>query len=102
MRDHDGQLSFAPRLPSRIGRLEFSIVWRGNRLRVVARPLQATYTLRNGTGDAQIELLHHGVPVTVTVAAPVTMPVPPAPLAGPRPVQPPGRELPPRGAAASR
>ena len=37
MRDHDGVLSFAPRLPSRIGRLEFSLLWRGLRLRVSVR-----------------------------------------------------------------
>ncbi len=37
MRDHDGQLSFAPRLPSKINRLEFSVHWRGLRLRVTVR-----------------------------------------------------------------
>ena len=34
MRDFNGQLSFAPRLPSRINRLEFSLLWHGLRLRV--------------------------------------------------------------------
>ncbi len=33
-----GMLSFAPRLPSRIDRLAFSLLWRGLRLRVTVRP----------------------------------------------------------------
>jgi len=37
MRDLDGQLSFAPKLPNRISQLDFSIIWRGHRLRIVVR-----------------------------------------------------------------
>ncbi len=48
MRDHDGELSFAPRLPGRINRLEFSLLWRGLRLRVDVRSNEVTYSLRNG------------------------------------------------------
>ena len=43
MRDHDGRLSFAPRLPSRLDRLEFSMLWRGLRLRVTVTADEATY-----------------------------------------------------------
>jgi alpha,alpha-trehalose phosphorylase len=79
MRDHDGRLSFAPRLPSRIDRLEFSIHWRGLRLRVTVLPGEATYTLRDGTDDARLELTHHGDQVVLRVGQPATRAIPPAP-----------------------
>ena len=60
MRDYNGQLSFAPRLPSRINRLEFSLLWRGLRLRVEVTADEVTYSLRNGGGSARLDLLHHG------------------------------------------
>jgi alpha,alpha-trehalose phosphorylase len=37
MRDHGDTLSFAPRLPSRLARLTFRLVYRGRRLRVDVR-----------------------------------------------------------------
>ncbi|MEU7615709.1 glycoside hydrolase family 65 protein [Micromonospora rifamycinica] len=91
LRDHDGALSFAPRLSSRLSRLEFSLQWRSMRLRVDVRPHQTTYSLRNGGPDTVVELRHHGEPVRVTSAAPVTVPVPQARERGPEPEQPPGR-----------
>ncbi|GHJ56957.1 glycosyl hydrolase [Nonomuraea sp. TT08I-71] len=91
LRDHDGTLSFSPRLPSRLSRLEFSLQWRGMRLRVDVRPHQTTYSLRNGGQDTVVELRHHAEPIRVTAAQPVTVPVPPAHPSGPQPEQPPGR-----------
>ena len=93
MRDHDGNLSFAPRLPSRIGRLDFSLLWRGLRLRVSVRPDEVTYYLREGDHEdgSRLDLLHHGEPLTITIGKPVTRPIPEAPLPGPEPEQPPGR-----------
>ncbi|HLU43788.1 MAG TPA: glycoside hydrolase family 65 protein [Natronosporangium sp.] len=93
MRDHNGELSFAPRLPSRIGRLDFSLLWRGLRLRVSVRPTEVTYFLREGDHEdgSRLELIHHGEPITVEVGTPVTVPIPEAPPAGPEPEQPPGR-----------
>ncbi|MEV0939500.1 glycoside hydrolase family 65 protein [Micromonospora wenchangensis] len=91
LRDHDGELSFAPRLSSRLSRLEFSLQWRGMRLRVDVRPHQTTYSLRNGGPDTVVELRHHGETVRVTSAAPVTVPVPQRHGNGPAPEQPPGR-----------
>jgi alpha,alpha-trehalose phosphorylase len=91
LRDHDEVPCFAPRLPSRIDRLEFSLMWRGLRLRVNVRPRETTYSLRNGGHGACLELRHHGETVRVTSDQPVTMPVPPAHPAGPPPQQPPGR-----------
>ncbi|MFE7872330.1 glycoside hydrolase family 65 protein, partial [Micromonospora humida] len=91
LRDHDGELSFAPRLSSRLSRLEFSLQWRSMRLRVDVRPHQTTYSLRNGGPDTVVELRHHGETVRVTSAAPVTVPVPQRHGSGPAPEQPPGR-----------
>jgi alpha,alpha-trehalose phosphorylase len=92
MRDHDGVLSFAPRLPSRLDRLEFSLLWQGLRLRVAVDRGAATYSLRDGEDGASLRLHHHGEPVTVTVAQPVTLPLPPPPPTGPPPRQPAGRQ----------
>src|SRR5690606_1476370 len=83
MRDHNGELSFAPRLRSRIGRLDFSLLWRGLRLRVSVRPTEVTYFLREGDHEdgSRLELIHHGEPITVEVGTPVTVPIPEAPPA---------------------
>ncbi|MGW4497936.1 glycoside hydrolase family 65 protein [Micromonospora sp. NPDC004336] len=91
LRDHDGTLSFAPRLSSRLGRLEFSLQWRGMRLRVDVRPHETTYALRHGDPEDVLELRHHGEKVRVTCAEPVTVPIPPAEVSGPAPEQAPGR-----------
>jgi len=91
MRDHDGVLSFAPRLPSRIDRLAFSLLWRGMRLQVTIRPGEAVYSLRDGRSDTRLELWHHGERLVLTTDAPVARPIPvTVPLTG-TPVQPPGR-----------
>ncbi|WP_030440659.1 glycoside hydrolase family 65 protein [Actinoplanes subtropicus] len=91
MRDFNGQLSFAPRLPSRINNLEFSLLWRGLRLRVNVTADEVTYSLRNGGGSARLVLLHHGKEVEVTQVKPVSVPIPPAGPVGPPPTQPAGR-----------
>ncbi|HEX5994321.1 MAG TPA: glycosyl hydrolase family 65 protein [Jiangellales bacterium] len=93
MRDHGGILSFAPRLPSRITRLDFSLVWRGLRLRVSVRSDEVTYYLRDGDHEdgSRLNLVHHGEFVTVEIGKPVTVPIPPAVDQGPPPEQPAGR-----------
>ncbi|SDZ38238.1 alpha,alpha-trehalose phosphorylase [Micromonospora pattaloongensis] len=91
MRDHGGRLSFAPRLPSRITRLGFSLIWRGMRLRVDVQPHEVTYSLRDGDPQAAIDLTHHGEALRVAIGVPVTRPVPPAQPTGPPLQQPPGR-----------
>ncbi|MGK5520467.1 glycoside hydrolase family 65 protein, partial [Micromonospora sp. URMC 107] len=83
LRDHDGSLSFAPRLSSRLERLEFSLQWRGMRLRVDVRPHETTYALRHGDPGDVLELRHHGETVQVTCREPVTVPIPPAEVSGP-------------------
>jgi alpha,alpha-trehalose phosphorylase len=89
MRDHNGRLSFAPRLPDRIGQLRFAILWRGERLRVGVTAQEATYEVQ---GASPIELSHHGVQVRVLPDVPITLAIPPAPVQSPRPMQPAGRE----------
>jgi alpha,alpha-trehalose phosphorylase len=87
MRDHAGQLTFAPRLPARLERLAFRLLFRGRRLLVEATKTQATYTLLAG---APLELAHHGGAFTVSVDQPVVVEIPPV-ATRPSPNQPPGR-----------
>jgi len=96
MRDYDGRLSFAPRLPSRLARLAFRMRFRGRCLQVAVAGGDATYVLRSGE---PLEIAHHGEAVTVTASPPVTLPIPAAPVR-PAPRQPNGRAPVPRGAAA--
>ncbi|HEX6325246.1 MAG TPA: glycosyl hydrolase family 65 protein [Jiangellaceae bacterium] len=93
MRDHGGILSFAPRLPSRLNQLDFSLIWRGLRLRVSVRASEVTYSLREGDHEdgSRLNLVHHGELVTVEIGKPATRPIPPAPDPGPTPEQPAGR-----------
>jgi alpha,alpha-trehalose phosphorylase len=88
MRDHDGRLSFAPRLPHLINRLEFSVRWRDLRLKVSITPTDATYSLRDG---GSLELTHHGQAVSIAADKPLTVPIPPARPLTETPHQPPGR-----------
>jgi alpha,alpha-trehalose phosphorylase len=90
MRDYGGVLSFAPRLPNRISRLDFAILWRGLRLRVSVTNDDATYYLREGDHEdgLQLELVHHGTPLKVSVGKPATVQIPPLRDPGPAPEQP--------------
>ena len=48
MRDHSGVLSFEPRLPSALRRLEFGVQWHGRTLRIDVTPEKVSYTLTAG------------------------------------------------------
>ncbi|GAA2853757.1 glycosyl hydrolase [Actinoplanes cyaneus] len=72
-RDHDGRLSFAPRLPGHLPRLRFRLRHRGSRLRVTVTPRQATYEV---TGD-RVTFAHHGSPVTLADGESATLPIEP-------------------------
>jgi alpha,alpha-trehalose phosphorylase len=87
MRDHDGSLTFAPRLPERLNRLAFRLCFRGRRLKVEVESDQARYSLLEG---APLELTHHGQTISVFARKPVTRAIPPPP-AREAPKQPPGR-----------
>jgi alpha,alpha-trehalose phosphorylase len=76
MRCREGQLAFAPVLPSALSRLKFRIMWRASCLEVDVTAREATYRLQSGD---PAPLTHHGQPVTLG-ADPVTLPIPaPAP-----------------------
>ena len=87
MRDHDGVLSFAPRLPARLQRLTFRLLFRGRRLKVEVMKTQATYTLVEGE---PLEILHHGETITASTRGTAAASIPPPPE-HPVPSQPPGR-----------
>ncbi len=57
MRDHGGDLTFAPRLPSRLTRLAFRVVFQGRVLAVEVHQGWARYRLVSG---APMEIAHHG------------------------------------------
>jgi alpha,alpha-trehalose phosphorylase len=91
MRDHGSRLQFAPRLPARLKRLSFRMLYRGRRLRVSIDHEQARYELLDGE---TLEIDHHGELVAVGASGgAVSRPIPPRP-ARPRPAQPPDREPP--------
>jgi alpha,alpha-trehalose phosphorylase len=88
LRDHGGALTFAPRLPSRLQRLAFGLIFRGSRLRVEVTKTDATYTLLHG---APLQIVHHGKTVRVSPREPTTQPIPPLTVDRPAPTQPRGR-----------
>ena len=88
MRDHGGELSFNPRLPSALTRLKFRLMFRGRSLRVEVDAGHASYSLVDGQS---LDIRHHGEAVTVEPDQTVTRTIPrldPRPA----PTQPPGRE----------
>ena len=88
MRDFGGVLTFAPRLPARLERLAFRVLFRGRRLKVEVTKESTSYTLVEGK---PLELAHHGEPIRVARTKPVTRENPPPPERA-APSQPPGRE----------
>jgi alpha,alpha-trehalose phosphorylase len=88
MRDHDGELTFDPRLPDVLKRLAFRMLYRGRLLAVDVNHQRATYRLLEGP---PLELTHHGERLRVTPDEPATAAVPLTPKKVP-PRQPQGRE----------
>ncbi|WP_432509017.1 glycoside hydrolase family 65 protein [Kineococcus auxinigenes] len=88
MRDADGRLAFAPRLPDGLDGLSFRTRHRGSCLEVSVTRERATYAVVSG---GPVDTSHHGEPFTVEPGSPRTLDVPPAPDL-PRPEQPPGRD----------
>ena len=88
LRDLGGKLSFVPRLPQALTRLALNLRARETiRLRIEVEQTQATYTLLMGE---QLQIHHHGQPITVTAGQPAHCPIPPAPALEPA-AQPRGR-----------
>ncbi|MGW9158215.1 glycoside hydrolase family 65 protein [Microbacterium sp. NPDC055665] len=94
MRDSDDGLRFAPRLPKRVSRLSFGVRIHGQTLRVDVTANTATYLLKDGPS---VTVGHFDDRVDLRAGDPVTLEIPEATSAGPRPSQPRGRE--PRPAA---
>jgi alpha,alpha-trehalose phosphorylase len=88
LRRTGAMLSFAPRLPSSLTSLTFTVSARGQAVRVAIAGSTATYTLLNGP---DLEVGHHGARVLLAAGQPTTLDVPPPPP-DPHPSQPPGRE----------
>ncbi len=91
LRDDGGVLDLDPHLPDGIACLRFRLRWKGFRLTVDANHTDVTYTLRDGP-DAALSIRHAGRAVTLTSAAPSTLPVRRRIPLLPTPQQPPGRE----------
>lgn len=87
MRDHDGSLSFTPRLPSRLTRVAFRIGFQGRRLLIEVGQQQARYTVLAG---APLEIEHHGEAIRIETGRPATCAIAQA-VPRPEPKQPPGR-----------
>lgn len=78
MRDH-GTLSFAPRLPQRLTRLGFRVVYQDRILSVSVEGTKATYRVLDGE---PLDIHHHGRQVTVTERD-LVLDIPPAPQVEP-------------------
>jgi alpha,alpha-trehalose phosphorylase len=87
MRDHDGNLSFVPRLPPRLERLTFRLLFRGRRLKVEVTKGEAVYMLLDGP---PLEVTHHGERLELSANSPVSRGIKHVPER-PAPSQPAGR-----------
>ncbi len=87
MRDHDGALTFAPRLPAALNRLAFRMTYRKSRFAVTVDQDGAAYELLAGP---PLTVRHYGDEVTLTEGAPRRQPLPPLEKRDP-PNQPHGR-----------
>jgi alpha,alpha-trehalose phosphorylase len=95
LRERDGELHFAPRLPDALDRLHFRLPYRGRRIAVEIRQDRARYTL----WGAPLTIRHHGTEVPLTESQPETCSCPAAPIVAPT-GPPPGREASRRGVGA--
>ncbi|MGH3783696.1 MAG: glycoside hydrolase family 65 protein [Pseudonocardiaceae bacterium] len=89
MRERDGSLSFAPRLPDGLTRLAFGVVFRDRHLRVETTHEATSYQLTQGD---PLPISHFGQATTVSGKEPVRCPTPRLrPHQTPPPTQPAGR-----------
>jgi alpha,alpha-trehalose phosphorylase len=88
LRHANGSVGFAPRLPEGIAKIAFTLVVRGQRLRVEVTHETATYSVTDGH---PLEILHYDEKLPVSADKPQVRPLQTLP-ARPRPSQPRGRE----------
>jgi alpha,alpha-trehalose phosphorylase len=74
MRQHNGSLSFAPRLPKALTKLTFNVTMKGSPLRVEVTPEDATYQVLEG--GHTLEIMHHGENIVVEAGRPGTYKIP--------------------------
>lgn len=94
LRDHGDTLAFAPRLPAQLTRLRFRLRYRGRRLCIDIGRDGVRYELLEGE---QLDVLHHGEPLTIGAGEPQVLELPAPPT--PAPVQPPRGRAPGRSGA---
>jgi alpha,alpha-trehalose phosphorylase len=87
MRDHGGELSFRPRLPSALTRLKFRLMFRGTSLHVEVDAEHARYSVIDGKS---VDIRHHGSDHTVEPGKALELAIPRL-HTRPAPKQPPGR-----------
>jgi alpha,alpha-trehalose phosphorylase len=92
LRHRGGEVSFAPRLPEGLTRLAFTLLLKGQRLRVTVTAAKARYLLEEG---GPLRIMHHGTEVALHAGKALSQDIPKAP-ARPRPAQPHGRKPTPR------
>jgi alpha,alpha-trehalose phosphorylase len=88
LRDCGDHLAFAPRLPAGLSGLSFSLLYRGEHLRVDIEPDAATYTVLSG--EDPVPLRHHGEPLQIAPKQTISRQIPRI-AAQQTPRQPPGR-----------
>ncbi|HEX4214020.1 MAG TPA: glycosyl hydrolase family 65 protein, partial [Candidatus Dormibacteraeota bacterium] len=88
MRDHDGRLSFAPRLPAALTRVCFKMVFQGSLLLADINAREVTYRVLRGPA---LQLTHEGEALTVEEGKPLSRRIHPPDVGEHRPTQPPGR-----------
>jgi alpha,alpha-trehalose phosphorylase len=88
MRDHQGELSFKPRLPGALTRMRFRLMFRGRRLLVEVGHHHAHYSLLRGE---PLEIMHYDERVMVNGDEPLRLDIPEL-TPRPAPRQAPGRE----------
>jgi len=80
MRDHDGVLRFAPRLPQALTRIAFRLCFCGRRLLVDVGHAQVTYSLLQGD---PLQIVHHGRRATLRAQRSLTRSIPAPPTREP-------------------
>lgn len=109
LRDHDGQLAFAPRLPAALTELTFTVRWHGHKVRVRAGRKRALYSLYpkppgkpttgldaepakdRPAGQVSVTIHHHGHQYILRSGEDLELDIPPLDQPGPTPSQPAGR-----------
>jgi alpha,alpha-trehalose phosphorylase len=87
VREHDGSVAFAPRLPPALHRIAFRLSFRERRLLVDIGRETASYSL---LGGPKLSITHHGEAATLVANRPLVLAIPPPPRFA-VPTQPRGR-----------